>query len=89
VKAQSFYNLGDCYLQQKNYEAAIVAFKQALKINPRDEDARYNLSFAAAIVNRQSGSSSQKKKEQKEQQQPKPLTNLTPEDMKRILNDEL
>lgn len=87
IRAQAFYNLGNCYLQQKVYDASITAYEQALKINPHDEDARYNLSFAFAIVGRQSATSSEKNTNLQQQKQPKPLTNLTPEEMQRMLDE--
>jgi len=35
-----YKKLGNIYLEQKNYHDALEAFKQALKLNPADEDAR-------------------------------------------------
>ncbi|MCA0429667.1 MAG: VWA domain-containing protein [Bacteroidetes bacterium] len=43
---QIWHNIGNCYLQQKKYEEAINAYKKSLKLNPKDEETRYNLAYA-------------------------------------------
>ncbi len=43
---QSWHNIGNCYLQKKDYQQAVDAYKKALKYNPKDEDTRYNLAYA-------------------------------------------
>ena len=40
------YNLGNALFRQDNRSDAIEAYKNALRTNPSDEDARYNLSVA-------------------------------------------
>ena len=51
--SQSFHNLGNTYMQSKQYDQAIESYKNALRLNPADEETRYNLAVAK-----------QKKKEQ-------------------------
>lgn len=71
-----FHNLGNAYLFQKKYNEAIDAYKKALKINPDDEDTRYNLAFALKHKqDNQDGSSCNKpqnnpQSSQQQQQQP-------------------
>jgi tetratricopeptide (TPR) repeat protein len=43
---QAWHNIGNCYLQKKDYQQAVDAYKKSLKYNPKDEDTRYNLAFA-------------------------------------------
>lgn len=43
---QIWHNIGNCYLNQKKYEEAINAYKKSLKLNPKDEETRYNLAYA-------------------------------------------
>jgi tetratricopeptide (TPR) repeat protein len=43
---QAWHNIGNCYLQKKDYTQAIDAYKKSLKYNPKDEDTRYNLAYA-------------------------------------------
>ncbi len=54
-KHRIYHNLGNSYMQQKNYQGAVDAFKNALRNDPTDEETRYNLALA-------------KKKLEKEQQ---------------------
>lgn len=44
--AQSYYNLGNAYFQQSRYHEAVLAFRDALRLNPDDADTRYNLELA-------------------------------------------
>jgi len=48
---QGYYNLGNSYLKQDDYASSINAYKKALKINPDDLHAKYNLSYAIAKRN--------------------------------------
>jgi len=50
---QGYYNLGNSYLKQNELEESINAYKKALKINPDDLHAKYNLSYAIAKRNKQ------------------------------------
>lgn len=61
------YNTGNAFLQSKNYQAAIEAYKRALMLNPSDEDARYNLSYALLKARQQQ--QQQKQNQQQNQQQ--------------------
>lgn len=48
LKAQAYHNMGNCSMEKKEYEEAVKSYKQALKINPRDIDTKYNLAYANA-----------------------------------------
>ncbi len=43
---RSWHNYGNAKLMQASYEDAILGYKKALKLNPKDEDTRYNLAYA-------------------------------------------
>jgi tetratricopeptide (TPR) repeat protein len=43
---RAWHNVGNCYLQKKEYQQAADAYKKALKYNPKDEETRYNLAYA-------------------------------------------
>lgn len=45
-KASAYHNIGKSYLDEKNYEKAVVNFKDALKLNPNDDQTRYNYALA-------------------------------------------
>ena len=54
---RSNYNLGNTYYDSQNFESAIEAYKESLRLNPDDKDAKYNLELAL------------KQQEQQQQQQ--------------------
>ncbi len=41
-----YYNLGNTYYRLDNIAGAVWAYEKALKMDPNDDDARYNLSLA-------------------------------------------
>jgi Ca-activated chloride channel family protein len=45
-KVQANYNLGNAYFKQKRYQEAIRSYKNTLRIDPFNKEARYNLSQA-------------------------------------------
>jgi Ca-activated chloride channel homolog len=48
-----YHNLGNALLQEGNLEQSIEAYKQALRLNPHDEETRYNLAYAQHLLNNQ------------------------------------
>lgn len=46
IEASAYYNLGNTLMAQEKYGEAFESFKKSLKINPDDEDTRYNLEYA-------------------------------------------
>lgn len=58
------YNLGNSLLEQKKYAEAIAAYKQTLRKNPKDADARYNLAYAQSKLKEQEQEKKDKKQEQ-------------------------
>jgi tetratricopeptide (TPR) repeat protein len=46
ASAELFFNLGNAYYKNKNYPKAILYFEKAVKLNPNDEDAIFNLKLA-------------------------------------------
>ncbi|MBK5286616.1 MAG: tetratricopeptide repeat protein [Bacteroidia bacterium] len=52
-QAAALHNLGNTFLQNKKYEESIEAFKQSLKMNPKDNDTRYNLAYAQSMLKQQ------------------------------------
>lgn len=45
-KSAANYNIGNSYMAEQKWEEAIDAYKKALRANPQDADAKYNLSYA-------------------------------------------
>ncbi len=77
LKAKSYFNEGDIWYQKKKYEKAVEAFKNALRNNPNDEEARYNLALAQQKLKQQQKKNKNKKNKQnkKNQQQNKNQNN--------------
>ena len=46
AQAEAMHNYGNSLFQEKKYQEAAQAFKEALKLNPADDDSRYNLAQA-------------------------------------------
>lgn len=46
LKHRAYHNQGNAFMKQKNYKAAIEAYKNALRNDPTDDETRYNLAVA-------------------------------------------
>lgn len=76
VESEVFHNLGNAYLQSKEYEKSIAAYKNALVNNPKDLDTKYNLEYAKMMLKKQQqqqqqNKDNQDKKEDKKEEQKK------------------
>jgi tetratricopeptide (TPR) repeat protein len=76
TRAGAFHNLGNAYLKAEKYNESIQAFRQALRLNPSDDETRYNLAYAMRKLSEQQQQQQQKgdndrkddNKDQKDQQ---------------------
>lgn len=50
AKHKAFHNLGNAFMKQKKYKAAVEAYKDALRNAPGDEETRYNLALAKKML---------------------------------------
>ncbi len=68
LKAQSYHNIGNAYMELKNYQKAVDAYKNSLRKNPKDEETRYNLALAQKLLKNQQNNQNKndKNKENKE-----------------------
>jgi len=71
VKAQAYHNLGNTYLEQKKWEDAQKAYRESLKINPNDQDTKYNLAYANAMLVQQKNQQKQDKDKKKDKDKDK------------------
>jgi tetratricopeptide (TPR) repeat protein len=46
TKAYAHYNIGNSLMKQQKYKDAVQSYIDALKVDPKDEDSKYNLSYA-------------------------------------------
>ncbi|MFV0472159.1 MAG: tetratricopeptide repeat protein [Paludibacteraceae bacterium] len=51
--AADLHNLGNTLLSQQKIQESIKAYESALKMNPSDNDTRYNLAYANALLKKQ------------------------------------
>jgi Ca-activated chloride channel homolog len=61
-KSASLYNLGNSLLNNKKIEESIEAYKNSLKLNPDNKEAKYNLAYAQDMLKQQQ---QQQKQDQK------------------------
>lgn len=73
-QSEAWYNLGNTYMQGQKYAEGIEAYKNALRKNPKDENARYNLRLAQLMLKeqqqQQQNKDNRKDEQQQQQQQP-------------------
>lgn len=49
-RAKVFHNIGNSLLKSNKLEQSVEAYKNALKFNPKDQDTKYNLSYALEML---------------------------------------
>lgn len=67
-KAKALYNMGNSLLMDKKIDESIAAYKESLRSNPNDIEAKYNLLYAENLKKKQQ---QQKKQNQDKQNQDK------------------
>ncbi|MBK7667824.1 MAG: tetratricopeptide repeat protein [Sphingobacteriaceae bacterium] len=85
---KALHNLGNCRLKQENWQAAVDAYKKSLKVDPKDEDTRYNLAYAQKKLKEQEKKDKDKNKDkqQQQQQQQDQQPQMSKEQAERMLN---
>ncbi|WP_370453467.1 tetratricopeptide repeat protein [Parabacteroides sp. AM08-6] len=48
--AEIFHNVGNIGMQTKEYAKSVEAYKQSLRLNPKDDETRYNLALAQKLL---------------------------------------
>jgi len=73
LRSKVVYNQGVILTQQKKLEESIEAYKETLRLNPGDQEARENLQKALLELKKKNPPKKQEeKKKQEQKQQPKP-----------------
>ncbi len=72
-KAGVYHNIGNSFLKSQKLEESVNAYKNALRLNPNDQETKYNLSYALAQLknqqNQKNQNQNQKDKQDKNQDQ--------------------
>jgi len=50
LQSQSHYNIGNTYFRLNKWQESLLSYQEALKLNPADQDAKYNLEYVRAKV---------------------------------------
>ena len=48
--AEIYHNVGNIGMQNKEYAKSVEAYKQSLRLNPKDDETRYNLALAQKLL---------------------------------------
>lgn len=67
-KAMGYHNMGVVCQSHKMFSEAIEAYKNALRLNPKDDEARYNLELCKKKQKKQQDKKNQDRKDQKKDQ---------------------
>ena len=69
MQSDAWHNIGNSLLMEQDPENAIEAYKSALRANPQNEAARYNLSYALRMLNDEQDQNEQEQEGEGEQEQ--------------------
>jgi hypothetical protein len=75
VKQKAFYNKGVAFQKEKKLPECITAYKNALILDPNDEDARQNLQRALKEQEKQQQQQNQNKNQKQQQPKNQPKNN--------------
>jgi Ca-activated chloride channel homolog len=53
LRAKAYHNIGNSLLKSQKLKESVEAYKNALKINPNDQETKYNLSYALKQLEKQ------------------------------------
>ncbi len=53
TKAEAYFNMGNAYMKGQRYQDAVKSYVESLKLNPNDQDSKYNLSYALEKMKQQ------------------------------------
>lgn len=69
LKANALHNKGNVLLSQQDLEGAIESYKDALRVNPKDQDTRYNYAYVKRLLDQQQQQENQDKEQNKKNQE--------------------
>ena len=68
--SEVYHNMGNIFMQNKDYGKAVEVYKQSLRLNPKDDETRYNLALAQKLLSKQENKDQKDDQQQQQQQQP-------------------
>jgi tetratricopeptide (TPR) repeat protein len=67
-QAKLLHNIGNVMVEGEQYQEAVEAYKRSLKLNPKDDDTRYNLAYALEKLREQQQQQQQQQNQEQQQQ---------------------
>ncbi len=71
LKSNSLYNKGNAHFLKKEYEQAVNAYKESLRLSPKDADAKINLAKAKKLLEEQQKQNQQQNQDKKKDKKDK------------------
>lgn len=68
MAAQSYYNAGNVCMAAQQYDKALQLYKQSLRMDPTDDEARYNMVLASKLLQQQQDQNQDQNQDQDQQQ---------------------
>jgi Ca-activated chloride channel family protein len=85
LNEKAYYNKGAVFSQQKKLEESIDAYKNALRLNPDDKEARENLQKALLELKKKNPPQKKEDPEKKKKQQEQPQSKMNPKEVQQRL----
>ncbi|MBQ5930764.1 MAG: tetratricopeptide repeat protein, partial [Tidjanibacter sp.] len=67
-RAAAYYNLGNSQFQQQKLQEALASFKESLKLNPGDLEAKFNYAYTKAMLDNQQNNQNQNQDQNQQNQ---------------------
>ena len=71
-RAEAWYNLGNARFKQQKYQEALESYRQSLRLNPDDMEAKYNYAYTKRLLDKDNqgggGGNDQQNQDQQNQQ---------------------
>jgi tetratricopeptide (TPR) repeat protein len=79
LKADAYYNLGNAFFQQQQFDESIKAYKESLKLRPSDTDTKRNLMLAMRQLQQQEQPQQEQQQQEQQQEQPQQQQQESPQ----------
>ena len=89
LAAANFHNIGNISMNTKEYQKSVEAYKKSLRLNPNDDETRYNLALAQKLLeNQQQQQNQDKNKDKQDQKQDQQKQDQQKQDQKQDKKDQ-
>lgn len=68
-RAAAYYNLGNAQFRQEKYAEALESYKNSLRIDPSDQEAKYNYAYTKRLLEQQQQEQEQNRNDDQNQEQ--------------------